>query len=143
MNTYLLDTNILIRFFTGDHPIHSPQSLKLIREAVQEKIYLYIEPLVLAECVFVLTKVYQFTKEDVVDKLYKLLEFSGIQSQDKHILAMALQIYAKYNIDFVDAYLTSKTQLKEKNMVVTYNVKDFKKADAFYITPDDPLLYPL
>jgi predicted nucleic-acid-binding protein len=121
--------------------VHSPQSLKLMTQAVQDKIILHLDPLVLAECVFVLTKVYRITKNEVVDKLLRLLDFSAIQSQDKQVLIVALNIYSELNIDFVDAYLSAKTKCHKDDTVVTYNVKDFKKAGAEYTTPDDPILY--
>ncbi|MEX1029949.1 MAG: PIN domain-containing protein [Paenibacillaceae bacterium] len=132
---------MIIRFLTGDHPVHSPQSLTLIKEAIQEKIILQIDSLVIAECVFVLHKVYSFTKHDVVDKLLKLLDFSGIHALDKNIIIEALHVYNRYNIDYVDAYLAAKSRSKDGTTVITYNVKDFKKAEAIYTTPDDPLLY--
>lgn len=132
---------MIIRFLTGDHPVQSPQTLILMKEAIQDKIKLHIDSLVVAECVFVLHKVYAFTRNDVVDKLLKLLDFSGIHALDKNIIIEALHAYNQYNIDYVDAYLAAKSKYKDGMTVITYNVKDFKKAEAVYTTPDDPLLY--
>jgi predicted nucleic-acid-binding protein len=140
MQTFLLDTNVIIRFLTGDHPVHSPQAFQLINEAIHGNIILYLESIVLAESVFVLTKVYEVPKSDVVHKLQRFLEFSGIHSQEKSVCTAALNIYGSCNIDFVDAFLAAKSKAIKNTTVVTYNAKDFKRAEAEFITPDTFML---
>jgi predicted nucleic-acid-binding protein len=136
MPTFLLDTNVIIRFLTGDHPVHSPQAFQLIKEAIHGNITLYLESMVLAESVFVLTKVYEIPKSDVVHKLQRFLDYSGIHSQEKSVFMEALNIYGGCNIDFVDAFLAAKSRIVKNTKVVTYNIKDFKRAEAEFATPD-------
>lgn len=123
----LIDTNVLIRFLTNDHPIHSPKAFALIKQAVDGEVILYLDPLVVAESVWVLSKVYEFSRNDISDKLTKLVEFEGFHSPEKDVILLALGMYALKNVDYADAYLAAKAETLRDTVVITFNTKDFNR----------------
>jgi len=133
---YILDANVIIRFLTQDHPVHSPMAFELFKKAVRKEITLYLDTLVVSECVFVLNgKNYGFTKTEIAENLVKVIEFAGIECPDKNLLVTALEMFARYNIDFTDAYLSAKSEIEPSSVVITFNTKDFNRTGVNNITP--------
>ncbi|WP_019120801.1 PIN domain-containing protein, partial [Brevibacillus massiliensis] len=131
----ILDTKIILRFLANDHPEHSAKAKSFFGQAVSGDVILHLSPIVLAECVYVLKgKLYQLTRNEIADLLTKLLEIQGIISQEKDVLFLALSIFAKYNVDFPDAYLAAKSEFESK-AIATFNNKDFDKIGVNSIGP--------
>jgi predicted nucleic acid-binding protein len=104
MSRLLLDTNVIVRFLTGDHPVHSPRSRKLFGRAAAGDLTLVVTDLALAETVWVLQSVYSLDRDAITAALKDLIEFAGIEVQNKAILLSALRNFAQTDVDFVDAY---------------------------------------
>jgi predicted nucleic acid-binding protein len=122
---FILDANIIIRFLANDHPEHSPKARTLFERMTENEFLPILEPLIVAECVYVLSgKYYGYSREDIAEWLTKIIEFCEVEH--KEVLRTAMMNYAKFNVDFADAYLASKAEhLSEK--VATFNTKDFDK----------------
>lgn len=124
---YILDTNIIIRFLANDHLEHSPAAYRLFEEASRGEALLLLDPVIVAECVYVLGgKHYQLTKKEISTLLKKIIEFTQVEAINKDLLAASLDHYAAYNIDFPDAYLASIAE-KKRLSVATFNKRDFEK----------------
>ena len=65
---------------------------------------------VLAECLYVLTKIYKVPRAEAASVLIDLLHYKGIANADTAELIMALRLYMDRNIDIVDAILCAKAQ---------------------------------
>jgi predicted nucleic acid-binding protein len=104
MSRLLVDTNVIVRFLTGDHPVHSPRSRKLFGRAAAGDLTLVVTDLTLAETVWVLQSVYSLDRDAITAALKDLIEFAGIEVQNKAILLSALRNFAQTDVDFVDAY---------------------------------------
>ncbi|GED33901.1 PIN domain-containing protein [Brevibacillus centrosporus] len=127
-NHLVIDTNIVIRFLTNDHPIHSPKAYELFKLAVEGKIDLYLDPFVVGESVYVLSsKHYKFSREEISDKLKQLVEFEGIYSPEKNVILLALDMFAKNNVDYADAFLAARAETLGNSVVITFNSKDFNR----------------
>ncbi len=127
MMEYILDTNIILRLLANDHPEHSVKARELFEQAINGNVLLHLASIVLAECVFVLKgRIYQLSRNEIANLLTKLLEIQGVISAEKDILFLALSNFAKYNVDFPDAYLAAKSEIESK-VVATFNSKDFSK----------------
>lgn len=59
MKRYILDTNLLIRFFQNDHPTMSAAATGLFLQSASGKVELYLDPAIVAETAFVLTSFYK------------------------------------------------------------------------------------
>jgi predicted nucleic acid-binding protein len=104
MARLLLDTNVIVRFLTGDHPAHSPRSRKLFSRAAAGDVTLVVTDLALAETAWVLQSFYSLDRDAITAALKDLIESTGIEVQNKAILLSALRNFAQTDVNFVDAY---------------------------------------
>jgi predicted nucleic-acid-binding protein len=95
--TLILDTNAILRHLLNDLPEQA--------DIVEEKILnndILIVPEVLAEVVYVLLKVYQYTRKEVSKFIQTFLQ--DVQCKDKLIIN-AVRTFSTENIDFVDCMI--------------------------------------
>jgi predicted nucleic acid-binding protein len=122
---YLLDTNIIIRFLANDHKEHSPAAYRLFEQASRREVTLLLEPIVISECIYVMTgKYYQVPRGKIASLLVHILNV--VEAEDKETLVESLQYYGRHNVDFPDAYLASLAE-KKHITVATFNRKDYTK----------------
>jgi predicted nucleic acid-binding protein len=104
MARLLLDTNVIVRFLTGDHPAHSPRSRNLFTRAAAGDVTLVVTDLALAETVWVLQSFYKLDRRAIAAALKDLIGSAGIEAQNKASLLTALRNFAQTGVNFVDAY---------------------------------------
>ena len=109
---YLLDTNIIIRFLTGDDEKYLQKSIEYFKQIESSKLLVEILDGVLMEAFFVLTKFYKLPKDEVISDLKTILALDGVINTNKIILFETLSIIENKNIDFVDALICAKTKLE-------------------------------
>ena len=109
---YLLDTNIIIRFLTGDDEKYLQKSIEYFKQIESSKLLVEILDGVLMEAFFVLTKFYKLPKDEVINDLKTILALDGVINTNKIILFETLSIIENQNIDFVDALICAKTKLE-------------------------------
>lgn len=97
----LLDANLIIRFLLKDNPPQAESAKKLLTETTER---LILTDLVIAEVVWVLQSIYQLTKQEIIEKILKMLELKSL-IVNYPLFVNSLLIYKDYNISFVDAYL--------------------------------------
>ena len=105
--TRLIDTNVLLRFFTGDPPDLAERARKVIAKADAGNLVLEVLPLVIAETIYTLESFYEMPKADVCDKLSIFLQCRGIASRDEEVMLDALERYRYHKVHFVDACLAA------------------------------------
>jgi len=111
--TYLLDTNILLRFLTNDHPKHSSAAKKLLEEAGGGKLDLKISFIVIVETIFTLQSYYEVDRADIGRELLKILSAPGISLTCPAWVFEAVEYYRIRNVSFGDACLASEAQAAE------------------------------
>jgi predicted nucleic acid-binding protein len=104
MAKLLLDTNVIVRFLTGDHSTHSPRSRKLFARAAAGDVALVLTDLALAETAWVLESFYSLERAAIASALKGVVESTGIEVENKGILLGALRNFAETDVNFVDAY---------------------------------------
>ncbi len=130
-----VDTNVIIRFLTGDHAEHSAAAKKLFVEAYNGKYILWIHHLVAAECCYVLeSRHYGYVREVIASHLIALLNTRGIKPESRDMIG-ALEIYKENNVDFEDAYLAYLSLNRKVQGVVSFNIKDFQKCGCECYSP--------
>ena len=107
MSCYALDTNLIVRFLTGDHPTMSPAAAELFRQCALGKIDLLLEPAILAESIFVLVGYYRRPRGDVADALHDLITSCRLRVPNQRVLLGALERYKTTTVDFPDALIAS------------------------------------
>lgn len=119
----LVDTNILLRFFTGDPPEMAQRARAIVAEADRGKLQLEIPSLIVAETLYTLESFYEMPKADVCEKLSVFLRSRGIAPQEPEIVLDALERYRTLPVHFADAYLAA-TAAARKQPVYSFD-KDF------------------
>ena len=123
-----IDTNIFIRFLTDDVPEKADACEEIFKQAVEKKETLFTTDLVIAEIVWVLESFYDLSKEDVQDKVEKILNTPNLICPNKGLILSALNLSSEKNIDYADAY--NALILKEKGIKELYSYdKDYDRID--------------
>jgi predicted nucleic-acid-binding protein len=100
----VVDTNVLLRFLTGDIPEQQEQARQWFKKAEQGKWTLVIKPLVVAETAFVLESFYKLDRKEIADALEVFLAQKWLQVEERSVLVGLWNWYRK-NFHFVDSYL--------------------------------------
>lgn len=108
--TYLLDTNILLRFLTNDHPAHGAAAKKLFADAGSGKIGLRIPFIAIAEAIFTLQSFYEIDRADIGRELLKLLTAPGVATTCPPWVLGAVEDFQARNISFGDACLAAEAK---------------------------------
>ncbi|SPJ15540.1 conserved hypothetical protein [Syntrophobacter sp. SbD2] len=104
----LPDTNILIRYLTrDDEPLYlrAKEFFDQVKEGSTRAVVLES---VIAECVYVLTKIYKAPRNKVSESLIDILHYKGIANLDRRELIRALTLFYERDIDIVDCILCAK-----------------------------------
>ena len=109
---YLIDANVIVRLLVKEPVELYNKSLDFFNLIANKEIYGIITESILMEVYFVLTKGYEIEKNQVIEKLKKLLNMTNIISDEKMVLIETLNILETKNIDFMDAYLCAKARFE-------------------------------
>jgi predicted nucleic acid-binding protein len=100
---YALDTNVIIRFVLNDHVELSAKSREIMQAAKDGSIALYLDPIILAEAVYVLGSHYGAPRNRIVESLEAIVKPESTLMPDKQRYLRALDVFAKTNAHFGDA----------------------------------------
>ncbi|MCE0522428.1 MAG: PIN domain-containing protein [Methylacidiphilales bacterium] len=114
--TYLLDTNILLRFLTNDHPTHAAAAKKLFADAGAGKVSLRIPLIVITETVFTLQSYYGIDRADIGRELLKLLTAPGVTMTCPHWVLEAVGDYQNRNVSFGDACVAAEAKADQTSV---------------------------
>jgi predicted nucleic-acid-binding protein len=114
-----VDTNIFIRFLTDDVPEKVDACEEIFKKAVEKQETLFTTDLVIAEIVWVLESFYELPKNEIQDKVEKILNTPNLICPHKDLMLSALMLYSERNIDYIDAY--NALLLKEHGIEELYS----------------------
>jgi len=124
---YLIDTNVILRYLLDDHKLFSPRAKAFMQEVAKGAKKAELPSVVVVECVYVMEKFYEIPKNEVVDRLSRILNIKGIDNPDKSEILDALVKYENSGADIVDCILAAKSS--PQRVIVSFD-KDFKKLKA-------------
>jgi len=129
------DTNLFIRFFTGEPESQARESKKFLAQVSKGKYELFVCDLIVTEIIYVLESVYHLGRNAIVEKILAIVETGNTVMENRQIILRALDLYEEKNIDFIDAYLASHLAKNNCSTVFTFD-SDYKKLDFIEkITP--------
>ncbi len=124
--TYLVDTNVLLRYLIGDNVQNAEKALALMERVESGSEEVEICSVIVAETIWTLEKFYEVPRKDIAQKLLAIFSFKGVRGSEKSSIVDALQTYASTRIDFIDCYLAARG--KGQNMpVYSFDKKDFSR----------------
>ncbi len=130
-----IETSAFIRFFTRDDPKKSAEVRHVLEVVEVGSVKPYTSNVVILEIVFVLTRLYGFTREEVVSAAHTVLNMRNMTLVEKTNTEEALRLWRLHGIKYGDCLIA--TQVPHNVPLVTYD-KDFKKfPELAVVTPDE------
>ena len=131
MDNVLIDTDILLDFFFDRAPFAN-YATKILDLCEKKKLKGYTTPVIISNLYYLLRKT---AKHDIIiEKIKQLLTIISIIKMDKEAVLNALNSDFK---DFEDALQNySAIEYGSIKIILTRNVKDFKKSELAILTPE-------
>ena len=114
--TAYVDTNVLVRLVTDDHPVLTRRAEELLHGAER----MILLPEVLLETAHVLRSRYQATRTEIEDRLREIIGLPAIVCDDE-LLITALDLHAEHRIDLPDAILAATALLEGPPRVASFD----------------------
>jgi predicted nucleic-acid-binding protein len=116
-----LDTNILVRILTSDDRVQTERAIRFIRDHCSPAIPGFINCIVLAELVWVLTNLYDFRRADVAQGLERLLASRDLAFDAREQVNSAILTYKSTKCDFIDAMIGEINRLRGCATTATFD----------------------
>ena len=97
-----VDTNVLVRYFTADHPVQLALSHKALEESERDGEPLFVAVIVLCELIWVLARTYGHKKPAIAHALSLMLEMDLFQIEHHELVRRALDAYRSGRGNFSD-----------------------------------------
>lgn len=104
-STSVVDANAIVALLLGGERADSERAKAFFEAARQGTSQAFVPSAVLAECAYVLTRIYKVPRADAASKLLELLDYRGVSSEPE--ARQALELYRDHNADFVDALVVA------------------------------------
>ena len=121
----LVDTNVLLRFFTGEPPEMAVKARRLVERADNGDVILVVVPIIVAEVIYTLESFYNMERKEIAEKMLSFLESRGIEAVESNRIKDALKRCRDRNAHFADAYLAAAA-VELENPIASFD-RDFDK----------------
>ena len=137
MHKILIDTDVILDFFFDRQPF-SESAAKILSLCEKKEVSGYVTPVIVSNVYYLLRQT--ATHEKVIENLRLLMSFIDVLIVDKSAILQALNSEFK---DFEDALQNySAEQSKKIDVIITRNIKDFKRSNLAVMTPDNYIKLP-
>jgi predicted nucleic-acid-binding protein len=120
-----LDTNVLVRHFTGQPPVQARLATTFLRDSLPSS--LLLTDVHLSELVFVLeSSVYSTPRETVATIVDSVLALPAIVADNEVRLRKTLALYRERAMDWADAYLIAAAIASRAEQVISFDRFDTK-----------------
>lgn len=121
----IVDANLLLRYLTRDDPQKADKVEKIFRDKRRRPV---IPDVVVAEVVWVLSSVYNLTKEEIIEKVESMLGLIGF-IENVEVIGKTLSIFKKFNIDWIDCYEAALVQIGKYSGIYSFD-RDFDRVQG-------------
>lgn len=121
-----LDTNILVRLVVGDVPAQT----RLVETFMAQATKLDVADIVIFELVFVLEKLYFFSRADIIESISAIIRNKKINSNRKLFESMLSMYLENPKLSFVDCALPEYARLNKAEPLFTFDQKLAKSYDT-------------
>lgn len=117
-----LDTNVIIRFLTGDDKVKYQRAFQLLKRVESGDEQVVTTHLVIAEAVWVLeSRPYSLSPAEIRERILPIVALRGLRLPDKPLLMRSLDLYAQTGVDFIDAYNAVVMQKRGLERIYSYD----------------------
>jgi predicted nucleic acid-binding protein len=128
MENKFVDTNVFLRYLTKDDLSKYERCREMFKRALEGKITIATSGMVIAELIWTLLSYYKVPKAEIIEKVSVILGTANLFVPDKDVLADALVLYARKNIDFIDAYNAVFMRYQGLREIYSYD-EDFERIE--------------
>lgn len=131
MDKVLIDTDVLMDFFFDREP-YAEYATELLNSCANKEMQGFTTPVIVSNVYHLLRKTAKHSM--IVEKIKQLLTIIEIVKMDKNVVLSALNSEFK---DFEDALQNfSAIENGQIKIILTRNLKDFKKSELAIMTPE-------
>jgi predicted nucleic acid-binding protein len=120
MEKKLIDANVLLRYLLKDDEALFKKAYELLERVKDGKELIIIPESVLAECVYVLLRIYKVDRQIIAEKLKLLFLYKGVVNPDKEDLVDLINLFGKTNLSIVDCIICAKS-VNNKMPILTFD----------------------
>ena len=124
-----LDTNVLLRYFTGSDPEMAEAARRLLAAIERGEEKVVTSALVVFETVFTLHRTYGVSREEIRAMVGDIISLPGIQFAEKRLCLEALELFVQYRVSFADAYTVAHMNAREITEIYSWDM-DFDKIEG-------------
>ncbi len=133
MTKAFIDTSVILRLLIKDDPVKARSCEKLLKEAEQRGLILYLLPVAIMETVWVLEKIYKFERKTIREIIEAILNTPQLKIEMETVFRKAIRNYEEKNIKFADAMMGYWGLEKDLSIIFTYDEKDYKKIEGLEV----------
>lgn len=132
---YFIDTNIFLRPIVKDDFRKVQECEKILEKVKEGEIIAFTSNIVLAELMWVCNSFYKIKKQEIVKILKGISNFKNLKIIDNFNSKVAIKLYEKHSIKFIDALIASNPDILDKTMAIISYDKDFDKINIIRKEP--------
>jgi uncharacterized protein len=123
MTQPFIDTDVIIRFLTGDDLEKQAAAAALFEQIEQSLLTVLAPDTVIADAVFVLSspRLYHIARSEVRDLLAPLVNLSHFRVQNRSSVLRALDLYASTKLDFGDTLIIASMEQQNSHILYSYD----------------------
>ena len=131
MTTPFIDTDVIIRFLTGDDPKKQVAATALFEQVEQGTLTVAAPDTVITDAVYVLSspRLYHLARSEVRELLTVLIQLPHFQVQNRLAVLRALELYGSSKLDFGDVLIIACMELQHSEILYSYDA-DFDRFDS-------------
>ncbi len=126
----VIDTNLLVRYLTGDDAVKAGAVRRLLVRAGKGEVRLLVPSVVIAELVWVLQSFYKLERSEIVSLLNAILHTAGLDVGERGLVTRAVGLYGATAVDFIDAWVAAYAQTSGARAIYTFDRKHFRDCEA-------------
>ena len=130
MTKAFVDTSVILRILIKDDELKARAAVNLLKSAGEKGLILYLLPVAVLETVWVLEKVYSFSRKAVREVVEAILNTPELKVEQEAVFRKALKTYDEKNIKFADGVMGYWGLDKGYTTVFTYDEKDFRRIEG-------------
>jgi predicted nucleic acid-binding protein len=129
-----VDTNVFVRFLTGDDPAKAERSKALLDSAEEGSLELHLSHLTVAELAWTLRRFYGIPRTRIAESLADLLALKSVRVPELGLLSDAVGTYGRRPTDFIDAYHAVDMARRGLRTIYSFD-KDFDRLGVRRLEP--------
>jgi len=131
----LIDANIFLRLFVRENEVLFLETQEFFRLVEQGTIDAFVPTVAVAEVLFVLSSWYKVSKDGTIALLNRITTSPGIEIFDDLDLRVAVTLYQKSNVKFIDCLLASSNRIQKGEAAILSYDRDFGKLKVKHLEP--------